>query len=322
MAAAVRAEAPAAAAPELKIVKTIVGGGEGGWDFAAADQEGKLAYVARSNRFMVFDIEQGKVTGELADTPGAHGAVVLPKLNLGFATCGKDDTVAVFDLKTLKTTKKIKVGSKPDAIMYDPATEKVVAVGHGDGSLYFIDPKALDKEPVKLDLAGGKLEVAVADGAGHIYANSEDKNEIIQVDSKAMKVLAHWPLKGGEGPTGLAIDVAKKRLYTGCANNKVLVVDAEKGTVLAEVAAGPGIDGVSFDATLGVAISANGGNGTATIIREDPAGKFTAVQTLKTFKTARTVDVDAKTHQFYMPCNIVGDDGKTSFGLIVIGAAK
>jgi YVTN family beta-propeller protein len=316
------AEAPAApAAGELKVLKIIPGGGEGGWDFVTADPQGKRVYVARSNRFMVFDVEAGKRVGEIADCPGAHGMAIVPDLALGFTTNGKDNTMSVIDLNTLKTLRKINTGEKPDAVVYDPATQKVFCCNGKSGDLTIVDPKTLDAKPQTLAI-GGKLEVIVSDGAGRLYVNVEDKSEIVAIDAKELKVLAHWPLGSGEGPTGLAIDVAHRRLFAGCANEKMIVLDADKGAVLATLPIGPGVDGVEFDATLGVAVAANGGIGTATVVREESPGKFAVVQTLKTSKTARTIAVDSKTHQFFLPGNITGDDGKTSFGLVVVGAEK
>jgi DNA-binding beta-propeller fold protein YncE len=314
--------APAEPAPasELKVLKTVIGSGDGGCDFITADNQGRLAYVTRATRVMVFDIEAGKLVGEVPDVPGAHGVALAPDAGLGFATCGKDNSVNVFDVKTLKSVKRIKTGAKPDAIFYDPASKKVFVCNNGSGDLTVIDPSALDKEPVTLAL-GGKLEVGVADGAGRAYVNVEDKSEVVAVDTKALKVLAHWPLTGGEGPTGLAIDVAHRRLFSGCGNQQMVVLDADSGKILGTAPIGAGVDGVAFDPTLGIAVSSNGKDGTMTIVREGPAGTFKAVQTLKTAKGAKTIDVDTKTHRFYTPCNIPTEGGKTEFGVIVVGVA-
>ena len=286
-----------------------------------ADQQGKLAYVARATRIMVFDIEAGKLTGEVADCSGAHGVALAPDQNLGFATCGKDNTLNVFDTKTLKSVKRIKAGTKPDAICYDPASKHIMACNGGSGDLTIVDPAAMDKDPVTLAI-GGKLEAIVPDGAGHVYVNVEDKSEIAVIDSREMKVTAHWSVAPGAEPSGLAMDVAHRRLFAGCSNQKMIVVDADSGNVVADVPVGSGVDGAAFDAGLGVAVSSNGRDGTMTVVREGPAGTFKVVQTLTTVKGARTVNVDAKSHCFYAPCNVPGNGGKTEFGVIVVGTAK
>ena len=319
-----RADPPAASAPagELAVLKVIPGDGTGGWDYLTVDPEGKRVYVSRATRVMVFDIEAGKLLGEVADTTGVHGIALVPDHNLGFATCGREGAVAVFDLKTLKVSQKVKAGQNPDAILYDPASQKVYAFNHTSGDITIIDPATLDKEPDTLPV-GGTLEFAVADGAGHVYVNVEDKNEVAVIDSKQQKVTAYWPVAPGESPTGLAMDVAHGRLFVGCGNQKMVVLDAGTGKVLASPAAGSGIDGVAFDPALGLAVTANGRDGTLTAVREGPAGQFAVVQTLTTVKGARTVWGDPKTRRFYLPCNIPGEGGgPPKFGLLVVGAAE
>ena len=208
------APAVAPAAGELAVQKAIIGDGTGGWDDLTVDPENHRVYMSRATRVMVFDIEAGKLLGEVADTPGVHGIAVVPELNLGFATCGQAGTVAVFDLKTLKVTQTVKAGQGPDGILYDPASKKVYAFNHRGGDITIIDPAALDKEPVTLAV-GGTLEFGATDGAGHVYVNVEDKSEVAVIDSKTQTVTAHWSVAPGEGPTGLAIDVAHKRLFAG-----------------------------------------------------------------------------------------------------------
>lgn len=183
-----------------------------------------------------------------------------------------------------------------------------------------MDPAALDKPPVSLPV-GGKPETGVADGAGRVYVNLEDKNEIVAIDSKAGKVLAHWPLAPGEGPTGLAIDREHRRLYSGCSNKLMVVLDADQGKVLAAVPVGAGVDGAAFDPQLGLAVTPNGRDGTLTAVKEGPAGTFKAIQTLETAKGAKTITSDPKTHQFYLPCNVTAG-GKNEFSVLVVGAAR
>jgi DNA-binding beta-propeller fold protein YncE len=313
------ASAPSPAG-ELKVVQSIIGDGNGGWDDLTVDPDGKRVYVSRATRVMVFDTEAGKLAGEVADTPGVHGIALVPERNLGFASCGRDGTIAVFDLKKLKVSQKVKAGKNPDGIIYDPASQRVYAFNHTGGDITIVDPAALDKEPNTLAV-GGTLEFGVADGAGHVYVNVEDKNEVAVIDSKLQKVTAHWSVAPGDGPTGLAIDVAHRRLFAGCGNQKMVVLDADTGKVLASPAVGSGVDGVAFDPGLGLAVSSNGRDGTLTAVREAPAGQFAPVQTLTTVKGARTIRGDAKTHRFYLPCNLPGEGGGAAkFGLLVVGA--
>jgi DNA-binding beta-propeller fold protein YncE len=307
-------------AGSLKVLSTFKVGGPGGWDYLTVDPETRRLYVSHATRVMVLDADKGTPIGEIADTPGVHGIAPVPEQNLGFTSNGKEGMLNVFDLKTLKTLRKIKAGQNPDSIIYDPASQRVFAFNGRSGDVTMVDPLTLDKPPVSLPV-GGKLETGVADGAGHVYVNVEDKNEIVEIDSKEGKVLAHWPLAPGEGPTGMAMDREHHRLYSGCSNKMMVVLDAEQGKVLATVPVGAGVDGVAFDSQLGLAASANGRDGTLTVVKETPAGTFKVVQTLKTANGARTITSDPKTHQFYLPCN-VATGGQNEFSVLVVGAAK
>jgi YVTN family beta-propeller protein len=326
------ATAPAAA--ELKVIKFIPLGGEGRWDYLTVDADARHIYVARETRIMVVDADSGKLIGEVPDVNGAHGIAITPDGKTGFATAGKDGAVVVFDTKTLKQTQKIKAGSKPDAILYDGFSKKVYVFNHGDGTITIIDPAALDKAPATLEV-GGTLEYGVTDNAGHVYVNVEDKSETVAIDTKEQKVTDHWKLAPGEEPTGLAIDPEHKRLFVGCGNQKMIILDAESGKVQGDVAIGKGVDGVAFDAKLGLAMSANGGGrdkdgeGTITAVRiAKPAspptrqiGTFVVAQALKTVKGARTIADDPKTNQVYLPCMMPGEKpgDEPKFGLLVVG---
>ncbi len=305
-------------AEHLAAVQTIPGGGEGGWDYITIDSSAGRAYVARSTRVMVISLGGQGLVGEVADVAGAHGVALAPTQNLGFATSGKDGTVNVFDLKTLAALRKIPAGQKPDAILFDPASRKVFAFNHGSGDVTIIDPANLDAAPVTLAV-GGTLEFGVTDNAGRVYVNVEDKSEVAVIDSKQGKVIARWSVKPGAQPTGLAIDVTHRRLFVGCSNRKMIILDADCGKLLGDVPVGSGVDGVAFDASLGVALSANGRDGTATAVAEFAPGQFAAVQTITTAKGARTVSADLGKHRFYFPCTQPAKSGKGEFGLLVVG---
>lgn len=309
---AVRPVASADAGP-LQVLKTFRVGGTGGWDYLTVDPEARRLYVSHATRVIVVDADKGTPIGEITDTQGIHGIALVPDGNVGFTSNGRENTLSVFDLKTLKTLRKVKSGQNPDSILYDPASKKVFAFNGRSGDVTIVDPKALDKDPVTLPV-GGKLEAGVSDGAGRVYVNVEDKNEVVAIDSKEGKVLAHWPLAPGERPTGLAIDRQHRRLFSGC-SSLMVILDADQGKVLATVPTGPGVDGVTFDSLLGLAVSANGGDGTVTVVKEEPAGTFKAIQTLKTARGARTITSDPKSHQIYLPCNIDNE-----FSVLVVGA--
>jgi DNA-binding beta-propeller fold protein YncE len=280
-------------------VHKIAVGGDGGWDYLTVDPDARRLYVSRANRVVVLDLDKETVVGELADTPGVHGIAVVPELGKGFTSNGSDSSVTVFDLKTLKTTGKIKASGVPDAILYDPASKRVITFNHGTNDGTSIDPAA---EKVAGTIAfGGEPEAAVADGKGHIFVNIRSSSEVAEFDALSLKILNRWPLAPGQRPNGLAIDAKNRRLFSGCnGNSKMVVMDADKGTVIATVDIGRGSDGCGFDPAKGLAYSANGGDGTVTVIGESEPGKFKVVSTIPTQATARTMALDPKTHRLYL----------------------
>ena len=184
-----------------KKVHKIAIGGEGGWDYLSADAAAKRLYVSRGNRIVVVDTDAEKAVGEVTDTPGVHGVAVVPDLGRGFTSNGGDDTVTAFDLKTLKATGKIKVGGRPDAIMFDPASHHVFTYNHGSKDATAVDPSAMSVAgTVPLD---GVPEAAVADGKGHVFVNIMDKAEVVEFDARTFRVLNRWSLAPGVRPTGL-----------------------------------------------------------------------------------------------------------------------
>jgi outer membrane protein assembly factor BamB len=301
----------------LKVLKIFKAGEAGGWDYLTVDSKTKRLYVSHSNSVVVLDANDGTSIGTISDTPGVHGIALIPDSNEGYTSNGRENKIGVFDLKTLKTLRKVDCGQNPDSIIYDPATKKVISFNHSGGNVTMVDTTAPDKSPVTIPV-GGTLEAGVSDYAGHVYVNVEDKSEIVAIDSKQGTVLAHWSLAPGEGPTGLAIDREHHRLFAGC-ENQMIVVDANSGKVIATVPIGPGCDGVTFEPYLGLVVTSNGGNGTATVVKEEPAGTFKVVQTLSTARGARTITSDPVSHLIYLPCNVM-TNGQSQFSVLVVGA--
>jgi DNA-binding beta-propeller fold protein YncE len=295
------AQVPAQGSPSSspKVHKIAVGG-EGGWDYLTVDSDARRLYVSRGNRVVVVDLEKETVVGELADTPGVHGIAIVPELGKGFTSNGSDSSVTVFDLKTLKAAGKIKARGVPDAIVYDPSSKRVITFNHRTNDGTSIDP-ATDKVVGTIDF-GGEPEAAVADGNGHIFVNIRSSSEIAEFDALTLKVLNRWPLAPGQRPNGLAIDAKNRRLFSGCnGNSKMVVMDADSGSVIASVDIGRGSDGCGFDPAKGLAYSSNGGDGTVTAIGEAEPGKFKVVSTIPTQATARTMALDPRTHRLYLP---------------------
>ncbi|HEY3383575.1 MAG TPA: hypothetical protein VGK32_17560 [Vicinamibacterales bacterium] len=309
----------AAAAPppaDFHIIKTITTLAV--IDYITIDPQGRRAYVGRGHAVSVFDIDQGKFVGEVVDVPRAHGVAFAPGGSEGFATAGSTNEVVVFDLKTLKVTRRIKAGLKPDAIIYEPASKKIYVFNSNGGTVSIIDP-ASPATPLVTVEVGGTLEGAVSDGAGRVYVNAMERNDVAVIDTAQAKTIARWPVGPGTAPIAMAIDTEHHRLFVGCENKKLIILSTDDGKVLGEAPIGGGCDGLVFDPQTGLVFSANGLDGTLTVLREGPGGKFAPVQTLPTAKMARTIAMDPKTRNLYLPTMIPAQIEFGSFGLLVVG---
>jgi len=298
-AADARADSPVSA--HHRLVDRWALGGDGGWDYPAVDSAAHRLYLSRETHVAVIDTRTGKPVGDVPDTPGVHGIAIAAYFHRGYASA---DAVRVFDLDTLRPLGSISVGAKPDAILYDPKIHEIVALNGEDDSASVID--AAKSELIGTIALPGAPEFARSDGAGHVYVNIEDKNEIAALDLRSRTVTAVWPLTGCERPTGLALDPAHSRSFSGCSNAVMVVSDTRLGKSIATLPIGHGVDGVEFDALLRNAYSANG-EGTLTIVHEGADSRhFAVVQTLPTARGARTIALDAVTHRLYLPTAQLG----------------
>jgi DNA-binding beta-propeller fold protein YncE len=288
------------AAPEgYHLAKTIPVPGDGGWDYLIADGAARRVYVSHGNQVDVLDADSNEVTGAIPNTKGVHGIALAPDLGRGFTSNGRDNNVTIFDLKTLKPIGgPVATGKNPDAILYDPSTKRVFAFNGRDGSATVIDA-ADGKVAGTIDL-GGKPEFAAADGAGNVFVNLEDKNTLVKIDAKKMTVLERWPLTPGEEPSALTIDANTHRLFVGCHNKMMVVVDAETGKVVDHQPIGQGVDAAAFDPATGQ-VYFSCGDGTVTVIHEDGPNKYSVAETVKTKVGARTMALDPKTHDLFLP---------------------
>jgi len=291
----VKAQDPAA---RYEQVRKIAIGGEGGWDFLAVDAANRRLYVTRGTHVVVVDLDTEKVAGEIPDTRGVHGVAFVPDLGRGFTSNGGDSTSTVFDTKTLKTLGKVKASGRPDIIYFEPVSRRVFTFNHGTNDTTAIDPaemKAVGTLPL-----GGVPELAVSDEKGHVFVNMENTSEIVEFDASTLKVLRRFPLSPGEEPTGLAFDPKQRKLFSTCANRKLVVADADSGKVVQTLEIGPGPDGCIFDAENGLVFCPGGGDGTLTVVRELTPGRYEVAKTIKTQVSAKTIALDPKTHRLYL----------------------
>ena len=281
-----------------RFIKEIPIGGDGGWDYLSVDESARRLYVSHSTKVVVIDLNKDEVAGEIVDTPGVHGLAIAPDLPRGFTSNGREAKAGIVDLATLKTLEKVDTGDNPDAILYEPGTQHVYTFNGAGKSATVIDAKS-GKVLATIPLSG-KPEFAAADpAAGRVYCNIEDKNELVAIDAREHRVANTWPIEPGEEATGLAIDLAHHRLFIGCHNGKMLMMDSTNGNVVALVPIGEGVDATAFDPQTRLAF-ASCGDGTVTIAREETPESLVVVQTLATARGARTMALDPKTHRIYL----------------------
>jgi len=274
--------------------------GEGGTDYVAVESATGRVFVSRSTHMMVVDGATGKVLGDIPNTPGVHGAGIATRAGHGFTTNSGDQTVTMFDLKTLEVLKQIKVGPGLDGIMFDEPDNKIILTNHSRpiGTLTALDPQSGDIVAT-VELEDTAPEGAAADGRGHIFVNNESKNTIQVIDVKTWKATASWPLAPCEGPTGIAYDKTTDRIFSGCSNTSV-VVDASTGKVVASIKNGTRVDALGWDPARKLIYIPNGGEGNVTVVHQDSADKYTVVETVPTFAGAKTICVDPATHNVYL----------------------
>jgi len=282
--------------PGYHIAKKTVLGGEGGWDYLYCDSAARRIYLSRSTHVMVVDADSYAIVGDIPNTPGVHGIAIVSDLNKGFISNGRDNSVTIFDLKTLKETGRVAVGKNPDAIMYDPASKRIFTFNGGSQDTTAID--ASMGKVVGTVALGGKPEFAVSDEKGHVYVNIEDKSEVAQLDANKLAVDARWSLAPGEEPSGLAIDRKNHRLFSVCSNKLMVVLNSDNGKVVTTLPTGSGTDAAAFDPDTGFAFSSNG-EGTLTVVHEDSPDKFTVAESVPTQRGARTMTLDQKTHRLF-----------------------
>ena len=289
-----------AAAPTYKVLNKIHVGGATFWDYPYLDGANHRLYLAHSgaNQVDVVDTNTDKVVGNVPGTAGVHGVASADDLGLGFASDGTSNDVTVFDLKTLAVKSKVKTGTNPDSIIYEPTTKRVFTFNGRSSDSTIIDAKTLNVVTASLPL-NGKPEFAQVDGKGHIYVNIENTAEIVEINAKDGIVGKRYSIKPCDSPSGMAMDPKKGTLFSVCDNKMMIVSDPVAGKVLATPAIGARPDGVAFDD--GYAFSANGGDGNITMVGETSPGKYDVVATITTQRGARTIASDQKAHKLYLP---------------------
>lgn len=293
-----QAASPAPGPSGYKLVKTIPIGGEGGWDYVYADSDARRVYISHATHTVVMDADTYKVVGDIPDTQGVHGIAIASDLGRGFTSNGRSDSVTIFDLKTLKTIGTVKTDANPDAIVYDPVSKRVFTFnGRGKNSTAI---NAADGTVAGTIPLGGKPEFAAVDGKGTLFVNNEDTSELHHLDTQTLKELHKWPLAPCKSPSGLAMDVKNRRLLAVCDDKVSVVVNADTGKVVATPEISQGPDAAAFDPATND-FFASCGEGVLTVIHEDSPDKYTVVENVPTKRSARTMGLDLKTHNIFLP---------------------
>ncbi len=271
-------------------------GGDAGWDYILIDSDARRLYVTHFQKIEVLDADTGKTLGQITDTPGVHGIALVKAINKGFTSNGKADTVSVIDLQTLKHIAEIKAGKKPDAITYDPSVDRVFVSNGDSDDVTVIDAtagKVVGTIPV-----GGAPEYSAFDGKGTAWVNLEDKNAFVTIDEKTLKVTKTTPIAGCEEPASMAFDAGNRRLFIGCKNNLLAVVDPDSGKVVKTLPIGEHVDATIYDAANHL-IFAPTGDGMLTVVRQDSADAYSIVENAKTMRGAKTLALDSKTGKLF-----------------------
>jgi YVTN family beta-propeller protein len=292
------AKAPGApGAPGYHLIKKIVIGNEGFWDYLALDTESRILYISHGTTVELLNVDAGMKGEPIPDLQGVHGIAFAHKLARGYISNGKANTVTVFDLKTKKKLAEVKTGANPDSILYDEFSNRVFTFNGRSADATVID--AANNTAAATIALGGKPEFAVSDNKGVIFVNIEDTNEIAVIDCKNLHVQRRWKLTPGEEPSGLAFDQKNKRLFSVCSNKLMVVSNSETGTVVTTTPIGEGSDGTRFDPGTGLVFSSNG-EGTLTVIGQESADKYKVLETVPTARGARTLEIDLKTHHVFV----------------------
>jgi len=280
-------------------------GGDGGWDYVYVDSDARRVYVSRGTHTMVLDADTYAVVGDIPDTQGVHGIAIASDLGRGFTSNGRSNDVTIFDLKTLKPIgSNVKTDVNPDAILYEPVTKRVFTFNGGSrtggGGKNATAINAADGTLLgNIDLRG-KPEFAAADGKGSVYVNNEDSSELHHLDAATLKELHHWPLAPCKSPSGLAMDVKNRRTFSVCDEKVMSVVNVDTGKVVATPTICEGPDAAGFDPSTSL-VFASCGDGNLTVIHQDSPDKYTVVENVPTKRSARTMGLDLKTHNIFLP---------------------
>lgn len=281
-----------------RVSKKIPLPGTGGWDYLTVDEAARRLYVSHATAVVVLNADTLEIVGTIPGLSGVHGIALAPEFGRGFITAGHTDSVAIFDLKTLQKVADVKVGKKPDAIVYDPATKRVFAMnGDGESSTAI---NAADNAVLGTVALGGGPEFTIADGTGNVFVNLEDKSELLRIDARSLEVKNRWPVAPCQAPSSMAFDATNGRLFLGCRSRVMAVVNSDTGKVVASYPIGDKADASVFDASSKTAFTSTG-DGHIYGFHQESADSYTALPVIDTAAGSKTMTMDQKTRALFVP---------------------
>jgi len=286
------------AAVNYQLLKKVPVPGTGGWDYVTVDHAARRVYVSHSTQVDVLDADSFVLIGTILNTPGVHGIAIAPEAGRGYISAGKADAVVAFDLKTLKPLGEIKVGKKPDAIIYEPLTKRIYVMNGDSENITVLN--ASDGSVAGTIALGGGPEFAVSDGKGNLYVNLEEQNETLHIDVNTMQVKDRWPLAPCATPTSLAMDTENRRLFIGCRSKHLAVLNADTGKVVFTAPIGDHVDAGAFDNKTRL-VYLSTGDGKVFVFRQDSPDKYSVAQEINTKPGAKTMGYDSKTGNLFVP---------------------
>jgi len=290
--------AAAFAAVNYQLLKKVAVPGSGGWDYITVDDSARRVYVSHSTQVDVLDADSFALVGTIPNTSGVHGIAVAPDAGRGYISAGKSDAAIAFDLKSLKPLGEIKVGKKPDAIIYEPLTKRIYVMNGDSENITVLN--AADGSVVGTIALGGGPEFAVSDGKGNLYVNLEEQNETLHIDVNTLQVKDRWPLAPCATPTSLAMDLENRRLFVGCRSKHLAVLNADTGKIVFTAPIGERVDAGAFDGKTGL-VYLSTGDGKVFVFHQDSPDKYSVAQEIITKAGAKTMGYDAKTGNLFVP---------------------
>jgi len=282
------------------LIKKIPIPGDGGWDYVAADSDARRLYVSHDTEIVVLDLDTGAVVGKISGGPDMHGAAIATQFGRGFISVSNPGSVVIFDLKTLAKIGELRVGDDPNGIIYDHLTKRIFTADRGSKRVTAIDAKT-GTIAGTIENLGGRTEHLASDEAGHVFLNMQDRNTLLKLDARALKVLETWPTAPCQAPSSMDMDRAHSRIIIGCRGTGMMIaVNATNGKIVASNPIGGGVDAAEFDPKTGLAYFSTGADGLLWIYHEKSPDQYDLVEKVPTQEGARTMAVDRKTGRIYV----------------------